>query len=80
MSPPPPEDKKLEFALYCFHARRFCFFHAFFFVLQCFFSFALASAKARKHEKSAGAQLCIYINLYLTLFCEMHFVNTTRLL
>ncbi len=56
----PPKTKKREFALFFFRARRFRFFSRFFFFAlpRFLFSFALASAKARKHEKSVGAQLC----------------------
>jgi hypothetical protein len=46
------EKKKREFALFFFRARRFRFFSRFFFALsRFFFSFALASAKARKKRE-----------------------------
>jgi hypothetical protein len=52
-------EEKREYALFFFRARRFRFFsRSFFFALsRSFFGLALASAKAQKREKSAGAHL-----------------------
>ncbi len=56
----PPKDKKARIRAFFLSRSALLLFFALFFLraLAFFFTFALASAKAQKREKSAGTQLC----------------------